>query len=102
MVRRRSGLHGSPCRRGLSSRSWRISKLREFDERTGPESGHLCSGPSAHMDTEPRVNWWDGQRSTPCDASGPPDVRAQPVLLKLVCAFSSTRLSVANVSPCIA
>ena len=67
-----AGLHGSPSRRGLSSRSWKISKLCVLDERTGPEVGHLCSGPSAHIHTWPRIDWWDGQRSARCAPSGLP------------------------------
>ena len=93
---------GSPCR-GLSIvQIVEDHKLCVLDESTGPEVGHLCSGPSAHMHTWPRVNWWDGQRSTPCDPSGHREVRAWPVLLKLVCPLSSTRPSLANVSACIA
>ena len=30
------------------------------------------SGPSAHRHISHRIDWWDGQRSTPCDPFGIP------------------------------
>ena len=58
VVRRRGGLHGSSGRRGVSSRSWRISMLCVFDGSKRPEVGlQRSKRPHAHLASHRLVGW---------------------------------------------